>query len=195
MCIGITSTRQPPISTGTAYEPMAMAKTSSEPASTPGIDIGKVIVKKVRQRLGAEAARRLLQRRIDPLDDADQREDHERQGELHHADDARRTRCTSAAADRRSRPSVINVSLISPASPIRIMKPVHADDQVELHRGQDQDHVEVGAARARLLGHDIGERIAQQQGEHGRNQGEDDRADQRPPVERSARRSGRRSRG
>ena len=62
-------------------------------------------------------------------------------------------------------------------------EPVHADDQVELHRGEDQNHVEVGATRARLLRHEVGEGVAEQQGAHGRDEGEDDRAHERAPVE------------
>ena len=51
MLIGITITRQPPMSAGTTYELMAMANTSNEPASTPGMLSGNVMLQKVFQRV------------------------------------------------------------------------------------------------------------------------------------------------
>ena len=108
----------------------------------------------------AEAARRLLQRRVDPLDDADQRQHHERQGDLDvardHAKDVVHQR--QRLIDRvPAHQGPVDQAVVSQQH----HHAIEPDDAVELHRGEHEDHQERVAAGMLRLRDQVGEGIAE----------------------------------
>ena len=60
--------RRVPSSAGMTYSPVAGMNTSSEPAMMPGSDSGRVTSRNTCQRPRAEIHRRLVERRVEPLE-------------------------------------------------------------------------------------------------------------------------------
>ena len=134
--------------------------------------------------VGAEAARGLLQRRVDAPDDADQREHHEGQGELHEphhrAEEVvhQRQRLADGA-------DVLEDAVDDPVVAHQHHQAEQADHHVELHRAQHEDHVEGVAPRMPSLGDEIGQRVAQRECNHRNNRRQPDRTYRRLVVERA----------
>ncbi len=165
MCIGVMKTRQPPIKRRYGVRPDRDREDEQRSRQHPRHRHRKGDREKGAPAAGAETPGRLFQGRIDPLDDADQRQNHEWQRELNHPDDDaefvvhQRQRIGD---DTPARQRVVDQSGVAEQD----HQTVHADDQVELHRGQDHDHVEICPARPLLLGDEEGQRIPEHQCQH-----------------------------